>query len=127
MRIPIALLLFAHGIAHVVGFLAAFRLGKAPIPYKTTIFAGHVDVGDGGVRALGVLWLAAAVAFAAAAVAALARAPWWPSAALGLAIGSLGMCMVGWPDARIGLAVNAALIALMIVGARAGWFQLAAR
>ena len=51
--VGLAFLLFAHGVAHVVGFLIYWRL----IPegqswtYKTTLLGGLVDVGDAGIRA----------------------------------------------------------------------------
>ena len=42
----------AHGVAHLVGFLAAWQLHTSPdVPYTTTVFAGHIDIGAAGSRA----------------------------------------------------------------------------
>ena len=45
MRFVLALLLVAHGVAHLVGFVASWKLATlAELPYKTTVFSGRVDV-----------------------------------------------------------------------------------
>lgn len=115
MRLALSVLLIAHGVAHLVGFVVPWRLMAAPeMPYGTTILAGTVDIGDSGVRAVGVVWLIAAVAFVLLGSALLAgvsvRA--WLFAILGL---SLALCAVGWPDARIGVAINAVLLGVLLL------------
>lgn len=115
MRLAFSVLLIAHGVAHLVGFVVPWRLMAAPeMPYGTTILAGTVDIGDSGVRAVGVVWLIAAVAFVLLGSALLAgmsvRA--WLFAILGL---SLALCAVGWPDARIGVAINAVLLGVLLL------------
>jgi hypothetical protein len=126
MMIVFALILLFHGIAHMVGFLGSWQL-EASVPYKTTILAGNVDVGDTGVRVLGVIWLALAIAFAVTAVAAFARFSWWPAAALLLSTISLLMCVIEWPQAQAGAALNVALIMMMFSAMRFGWFDLVTR
>ncbi len=126
MMIVFALVLLFHGIAHMVGFVGSWQLASN-VPYKTTILAGNVDVGDTGVRALGVIWLALAVAFAVTAVAAFARFSWWPAAALLLSTISLLMCVVEWPQAQAGAALNMGLIIMMFSAMRFGWFDLVTR
>jgi hypothetical protein len=113
--------LFIHGFAHLVGFVGPWRLARA-VPYKTTLFADAVDVGDAGIRMVGLLWLVLAVAFGTVSVAAFARWDWWLPCALAASVASLVMCAAGWPEAKIGVAVNAALIALLWVARTAGWF-----
>ena len=115
MRLALSALLIAHGVAHLVGFVVPWRLMAAPeMPYGTTILAGAIDIGDSGVRALGFVWLIAAVAFVLLGSALLAgvsvRA--WLFAIPGL---SLALCAVGWPDARIGVAVNAVLLGVLLL------------
>ncbi len=58
------------------------------------------------------LWLIAALAFAAAAAGVVLHASWWRPLTMAMAIVSLALCMIGWPDSKIGVAV---------LGARAGW------
>ncbi len=111
MRFVLAALMTLHGIAHIVGFAGAWQLAPAKeIPYKTTVFAGHVHLGELGIRVMGVLWLFAALAFVVTAGAAVVDAQWWMRAALIVTGVSLAMTIVEWPEARIGLLVNLAIL-----------------
>ena len=119
MRFLLAFFLGAHGIAHVVGFVASWRLASLPeVPYKTTVLAHSIDVGDAGMRVLGVLWLAAAVAFVVVASAIAVDSNWALRATTAMVLASLALCVVGWPEARIGLFVNAGLLLLLIIAPR---------
>ena len=114
MRLALSVLLIAHGVAHLVGFVVPWKLMASPeMPYRTTILAGRIDIGDSGVRAIGVFWLMAGLAFVLLGSALLAgigiRA--WLFAMLGV---SLALCAVGLPDARFGIVVNLVLIALLL-------------
>ncbi len=114
MRFVLAALLIAHGVAHLVGFVVPWRLvSTAEVPYRTTILGGVTDLGDAGARALGVVWLVAALAFVLLAGAVLAgwNVRLWVFAMLAL---SSVLCVVGWPEARIGLIVNAVLLAALL-------------
>lgn len=92
------------------------------MPYSTTLLAGRVDVGDAGIRAVGVLWLLAALTFAAAAFGTwTARAGWLPLA-LGCALVSLCLSVPAGPAPRIGVGVNLVILAWLLAGARLGWF-----
>lgn len=115
MRLALSAFLIAHGVAHVVGFAVPWRLMETPdLPYRTTLLAGTIDVGDAGARAVGILWLLAALAFVL--IGSTLLAGWNVRVALFLALGfSLGLCVLGWPDARTGVVVNAALLGLLFV------------
>jgi hypothetical protein len=118
MRFVLALFLLAHGVAHLVGFVSSFKLATLPeLSHKTTIFSG-IDVGDAGIRVMGVLWLITALAFLVAAGAVATATDSAARLMLAAVIGSLTLCVVGWPDARIGVAVNLGLILLLAIGAR---------
>jgi hypothetical protein len=53
LRRVIAGFLALHGFAHLVGFLAAWRLGEyADAPHATLILNGTLDVGDVGIATL---------------------------------------------------------------------------
>lgn len=119
MRFLVAFLLLAHGIAHMVGFAAAWKLGNFPeLPYKTTLLAGSVDIGDSGIRLMGIAWVAVAAAFAAAAIGLALRQPWWSPAAWWTIGFSIAICVLNWPEARIGLAFNGFLVVLLFLLAR---------
>lgn len=121
MRVTLAILMFLHGLAHLVGFVGSWRLVEsAELPYKTTVLAGRVDLGDGGVRVMGVLWLAAAIMFCVVAVGALTHRTWWPAAATSVALVSLALSAVAWPEARVGVPVNLAILASIMLGRHFG-------
>lgn len=125
IRATFALFLFAHGIAHFVGFGHAWRLlTPDPYVYRTTLFGSHLDVGDIGMRAMGVAWFVLGLAFIGVSGAALLRTPWWMAAAGAVATASLALCALQRPDASIGLALNAIIIVALLAVARLS--QLAA-
>ena len=115
MRFILAALMAMHGIAHLVGFAGAWQLAPAKeIPYKTTVFAGHVHLGDTGIRVMGILWLLTALAFVVAAGGAITNAQWWTRAALVVTCVSLAMTIVEWPEARLGLFINIAILGALL-------------
>ena len=116
MRFALTALMALHGVAHLVGFAGAWQLAPAKeLPYKTTVLAGRVQLGDAGIRVMGVLWLVAALAFVATAGGAALNATWWGRAALVVALASLALTIVEWPEARIGLFVNLAILGALVI------------
>lgn len=111
MRFVVAFVLAAHGVAHLVGFIAAWQIATLDeLPYKTTVLAGRIDLGGTGTRVLGLFWLLAALAFVAAGVSVALQASWALRSTAVIAAASLVMCLVAWPEARIGAAVNIAIV-----------------
>jgi hypothetical protein len=124
MRLALVALFVLHGIAHLPGFAVAWRLTTTPeMPYKTTLLGGRVDLGDAGIRVMGLLWLAAGSGFLAAAVATWRGSATWPKLALVLALVSLVLCVAAWPDSRIGVVVNLAILVLLLAGGGLGWLS----
>ena len=116
MRILLAALLLAHGVAHIVGFLRAWA------PTRTTIIGNRIDLGAGWIKLIGLLWLFGALGYAVASIATLANVGWWPPFALGLASASMVICLLQLPETKFGVVLNAVLIAALVGGLRAGWF-----
>ena len=109
MRIAISLLFIAHGVAHLVGFVVPWKLmSAAEVPYRTTVVGDAIDIGDSGVRALGIAWLITALAFILIGCVMIAGGNVRPWIFVVLTL-SVVLCVLGWPDARIGLVVNALL------------------
>lgn len=122
MHVALAVFLLLHGFAHLPGFLVPWRFMTAEdMPYRTTILAGRVDLGDAGIRAVGVAWLVLAALFAVSALATGLRTSWWQPAVLGTVVLSLVLSFLGWPDARIGVVVNVAVLAFLVANRHAGW------
>jgi len=124
-RVAFAILLFVHGFAHLVGFVVPWRIATLKeMPHRTTLFAGCLDIGERGIRAGGLLWLIAAVAFAASGLGVILRAPWsLPFTAIVVGCSVL-LCVAGWPDSRIGVFVNigVAVGAVLLFSRHFGWF-----
>jgi hypothetical protein len=122
MRLAIALFMTVHGIAHLVGFLAPWRLiAVQGAEYKTTVVNGRLDLGDAGIRVMGLFWLIAAVAFCVVGAGAVANREWWIPAAIGVSIASLALSLIALPESRIGVAVNLVILAALILGERFAW------
>ena len=121
MRLLLSVVLVGHGVAHLVGFVSSWRLMRLPeVPYRTTIFGGRVDLGDGGIRVVGVLWLLAGVSFVAGAWAVMSGSSVW-QLVVTFAFGvSLVLCFAGWPDARLGFVANGVVLGLALLAVRWG-------
>ena len=116
MRFALALLLLVHGIAHLGEFAGSFRLGlAAEIPYRTTVLHGRVDVGDGGIRLLGVVWLALAVVFVVVGTGAALDTTWWVGVAAVATMTSLLMTLLDTPRTHIGLWMNIGILAALLL------------
>lgn len=75
MRIALAIVMVLHGAAHLVGFAESWQLSMTEsVPHKTTVLSGRVDLGTAGIRAAGLLWLLAALAFGLASAGAVMSA-----------------------------------------------------
>jgi hypothetical protein len=121
MPIALGIFMLLHGFAHLPGFTVAWRLTeRAEMPYKTTVLAGAVNLGNTGIRALGLMWLLGAMAFAVTGIGLMAGQAWWYQLALITAGASLIMTILGWPDSRIGIIVNLIIIAVLVLAPRAG-------
>lgn len=124
MHIIAALVLFGHGLSHLVGFLAGWNLMPHKVPPVTTLFWGHVRVGDVTNKLMGSLWLLLTLAFTVAAMGALLRSGFWPRFTQVAALTSLALCLVEGPEAKIGMIVNLALLGVLSLAIKTGW-QLA--
>jgi len=115
MRLALASLLAAHGIAHLPGFAVPWRLmTSAEIPYKTTAFGGAIEIGDTGARLLGAGWLLMAVMLLVLSGATWANASWWrPAVMVAVAISAM-FSVAGWPEARLGLLANAVIVGMLL-------------
>jgi len=121
MRIALAIWFVAHGVAHLPGFLVAWRLRDfSGLPFHTTVLANRVDIGTAGMRLVGVGWLLAAVAFAALAVVTILRVEWWQEAAYAVLGFSMMLCVLGWPRARIGVVANVVAVVVLLTAKRFG-------
>lgn len=106
MRFAFALVLFAHGLIHLIGFAKAF--GLADLPLLTAPIS----------QFFGMLWLTASLLFVAAAEALfLWPRGWWAIAAAAIVVSTIAI-IPSWADA--GFVMAGDLIAL--IGVAFGFF-----
>lgn len=118
VRSAFALLLIAHGVAHLIGFGHAWHLlSPDPLPARTTLF-DQIDIGEMGMRSLGVVWLVIGLAFIVSGGAALLRAVWWMVAAATAATLSIVICTLAQPDANVGLVLDILIVMAVLVAGR---------
>jgi hypothetical protein len=117
MRIVVALLLTIHGLAHLVGFRAAFW---ATAPQPGRLLGGLLGLGLLGHRVLGVVWLLVALGFLAVSALFVARSPAWSSVAVWVTLASALMCALFWPDAKLGLLIDVGVLLALSWLSRSG-------
>jgi hypothetical protein len=116
MRLAIALLVFVHAIAHALQFADAFRLiPSGGIPHKTTLLDGRLDVGNDGIRLMGMLWFTLAIAFTVGAAGMALGTTWWVNLAGVGAMISLVMTLLEGPRAQIGLWLNVVILTAILI------------
>ncbi len=122
INIIAAIYLIVHGLIHLIGFVVFWQIAEIEdISYTTTVLAGRLDIGDVGIRILGVVWLLITVAFVIAGVAIFFSPPWWWSFTLAVTVASLVVTILGWPDAKIGVLANIIILLFLVIGPRLGW------
>ncbi len=117
MRALLGGALVVHGVAHLVGFVVPWRIvSSGEVPYRTTLLG--VDIGQAGVRAVGLAWLVVAVLFV---VLGGGRPQAGGVAVRGHCRARRGLgrsLRAGLPESRPGLLANASIGALLLLG----WF-----
>ncbi|HEY3364847.1 MAG TPA: hypothetical protein VGK74_07345 [Symbiobacteriaceae bacterium] len=104
----------AHGLIHVMGFVAYWPLAAiAELPYKTTLAGGRWEVGGMGMRVFAILWLMAALGFVLALAGLLLEHDWWIPVMLGTIALSTVLILLDWAPAYRGAVFNAVILVLM--------------
>src|SRR5512146_1062703 len=112
MRVGLVLLLALHGLLHLLGFLKPWGLAALPE------LGGRmpVSLSPTGERAVGLLWLVAAVAFLVAAwLRGGGRSSWWTVAAAAVVLSQL-LVLLQWQDAKFGTVPNVIVAIAAVVG-----------
>jgi len=110
-RYALAAVVAAHGVIHLIGFVVPWGLAEVVgFPYRTTVLDGTADLGEAGVRVVGIVWLACTVGFIVAAVGIARLWPWALPLTATLAGLSLVVCIIGLPETAAGIVVNVAIL-----------------
>ena len=111
----LSILLVIHGLIHLLGVVAYWQLATLEgLRYPSTLLGGWLAAPTPLVRVLGVLWLAGAIGFAAAAAGQVVGQAWWLPLLVGMALLSLILCALAWPDAWAGAVINVMLLAAVL-------------
>ena len=107
-------LVVLHGLIHVMGFVAYWPLAKvAELPYKTVLLDGRWEVGAGGMRLYGLLWLVVTLGFLVSLAGLFAHQPWWRSVLVGTVAVSTAIISLDWAAAFRGAIINAVILVVM--------------
>lgn len=111
IRAFVAVVLAAHGLIHLIGFVVPWRIATLDgFAFRTTAFGGQLSLGETGAQLLGLAWLIVSVGFRVAAAGIWRAASWAVSLAGVLAVASLAVCVLGLPETSAGIAGNLALL-----------------
>jgi hypothetical protein len=103
-----------HGLIHLMGLAAYWPLAKlSELPYKTSLLNGSWEVGAGGMRLFGLLWLLAALGFLAAAALLALKMPAWAPVMLVSTLLSLGLCILDWQAAFRGFWIDIFILVVL--------------
>jgi hypothetical protein len=117
MRMVAALFLLLHGVAHLVGFRAAFW-PSAKLVAKSSLWAGVLPLGPLAIKSFGVGWLLLALAYFGSAGLLLVGSASFTHCALWTTALSLALCALFWPEAKVGLFIDAALLVALTLHSR---------
>ncbi|HHC72217.1 MAG TPA: ABC transporter permease [Thiotrichales bacterium] len=123
IQIVAAIVLVLHGLIHLMGTAVYMKLAELEgFSYKTTLLGGRLDLGEGGIRVFGALWVVPAIGFVAVGVALLAGWEWWPPVLVAATLFSLVLTALDWSVAYAGVIVNVLILAIIWIGPRfTGW------
>lgn len=117
--------LVVHGLIHLMGTAVYMKLAEVKgLSYKTTLLSGRWDLGAGGIRVFGALWVLPAIGFVVAALALLAGWDWWQPLLVGVTLLSLALTGLDWSNAFMGAGIDILILAILWLGPRiAAWFS----
>jgi hypothetical protein len=114
IRRTAAVLLALHGVIHLIGFVSPWRIATVEgFAYRTGVLNGALNVGDAGVRVIGLAWLGLTFGFLAAGYGVWRGKPWAVNLTGVLTIVSLIVCVVGLPETAAGVAIDVAIVAVV--------------
>ena len=122
LKLAVGAFFVLHGLVHLLWFVVLWRITTVDgLPYSTTVLAHRIDVGDTGIRVVGLLWLVATLGWVAAGLGLIFLVPWWQGLTIAVALFSSALCILGLPEAKYGLLINLIVIALLFLGGRFQW------
>jgi len=125
MKITLAIFLFIHGIAHIVGFMVYWKIIKSKdMEYSTVIFPGQISVGDTGIRFIGFVYLITAFALGFMGYDLLKDGLYFREYIWTVTMVSAAVTLTGWPDTKFGVLANVVLIIFLALSEQFNWLPV---
>lgn len=102
MRTAFLLILFLHGIFHILGFLKSYHLAEGLQPFP--------DIP----KSLGNLWLFCSILFLAVFILMIFNKAWWAFFAIAAVLLSQALIVLFWQDAKFGTFLNSIILLVSI-------------
>ena len=116
LSISVAVFAVIHGLIHLMGFVAYWPLAPvSELPYKTSLLGGRLELGSAGMRLFSLLWLLAALLWIVGGLLLVFRQPSWAPLMLGVALFSLGLCILDWGPAFRGALIDLVFLLILFV------------
>lgn len=104
MKTAFLIIVFLHGIIHILGFVKAFRLAEV------AQLSRHIP------KSLGILWLLCAILFLAVFVLMIFNRSWWPFFSIAAVILSQTLVIIFWQDAKFATVLNVIILLVSLPG-----------
>jgi hypothetical protein len=114
-RWVVIIVLLAHGIGHIMGFLAAWTTVPMGFTDRPWLFSDTITVESAVGRAFGLLWLVAMIAFLGAVFGLIGHQVWWRPLLIAAAVISLAAILPWWNTVTAGARFGAVLVDLVIL------------
>lgn len=117
LRWVVIIVLLAHGVGHVLGFLASWTSVAAGFTDQPWVLSDSVTIDSAVGRTFGLLWLLATLAFLGAVFGLLGHQDWWRTLAIVAAFISLIAILPWWNTVTGGVRMGALLADILIIAA----------
>lgn len=115
LRYLITILLFAHGVGHLLFLANSFGYWKGSEVGRSWLFSGVLGAGQVLEGLFGLLWLLPLTGFVGVSWGYLTQAGWWPQLALASAAISVVMIVLWWGSLVPGSAFFALVFDLAVI------------
>lgn len=128
LRWAIIVVLLAHGIGHIMGFLESWTTIPMGFTNQPWLLSNSVTIESAVGRAFGLLWLVAMIAFLGAVFGLFAHQEWWRTLAIAAAFISLMAILPWWNTVTAGARWGAVLVdAAILLALLPTWGEQIAR
>jgi hypothetical protein len=128
LRWAIIVVLLAHGIGHIMGFLESWTTIPMGFTNQPWLLSNSVTIESAAGRAFGLLWLVAMIAFLGAVFGLVTHQEWWRTLAIAAAFISLMAILPWWNTVTAGARWGALLVdAAILLALLPTWGEQIAR